>query len=106
MSPKGFEYTKPFTSDELKALHKYLMERGAHLAMKEKKEDEGSALLKVARQIEVIHYNAMIFEDICRLCDVDYDAIMLPLDELPKLVNTKDPVTQAILEWRLKHAGK
>jgi hypothetical protein len=112
MSPKkkGYEYHSTFTSDDLRAFHKFLMERGGHLAMEEKKEEEGSLLLKMARQIEVIHFNALIFEDIIRLyagdLEVNFDLAMMPLEEIPLHINDQDVGTRAIMEWRLKQVGK
>lgn len=56
---------------------------------------------KLARQIEVIGYNPLIFEDILAEYDIHCGPLDEPLEEMPLHINDESPVTVAVVKWRL-----
>lgn len=126
-----------YSTDELKALSKYLTDQAAAL----RKEDadkrgvsqgtniqlnntsignvtvnigggqllgdptdaaaQAEKLETFQKQLEVIHYNPLLFMDIIKRYDVDYDLMGLPLEELPLHINDPAIVAKTIVHWRL-----
>jgi len=64
--------------------------------------EESHQLMALARQIEVLHYNPMLFEDLIEQYDIQAGPLDEPLEDLPLHINDCGVVSQAVVKWRLQ----
>jgi hypothetical protein len=93
------------TSDDLKSLRTYLKQAADEALAIEPPDSEGAErLIKISRQIEVIRYNPLIFQDIIEEYDVDYAVVMeKPVDDLPMYINEAGILSKTLVKWRLSN---
>ena len=58
--------------------------------------------MAVARQIEVLHYNPMLFDSLLEEYEIQAGPLDQPLDQLPLHINDCGAVSQAVVRWRLQ----
>lgn len=63
--------------------------------------EQAEKLETFSKQLEVIHYNPLLFMDIIKRYEVDYDLMGVPITELPLHINDPDIVCKTIVHWRL-----
>jgi|WetSurMetagenome_2_1015567.scaffolds.fasta_scaffold613451_1 hypothetical protein len=92
----------PYTSDDLKSLSEYMKLCSFELVKKkaedEKNEDKSIELLQVARQLEALRFNPLLFESLLDEYEVPYSILEESLDTVALHIND---ISKAIVEWRL-----
>jgi len=105
-------------ADDLKNLADHLMATAEQLEREQQKkvglvqtilninsdeqiDDDVHVLRKLARQIEVIGYNPLIFEDIIKDYNIQAGPLDCPLDDTPLHINDEGYTSQVIVRWRL-----
>lgn len=108
-----------FSSDDLRDLTRYLKERADDLRKKESigtvktsvgsfgitsvtPTEESHQLVALARQVEALRYNPMLFADLLEQYDVEAGPMDQPLDQLPLHINDCGVISQAVVRWRLQ----
>jgi len=105
------------TEEHLRSLAAYLMTTAADIGKREKSGDPGKppaedpaaednkhALKSLARQIEVIDYNPVLFESILETYDLHVGSLEGPIENAPLHINDESAVEQAVVKWRLENA--
>lgn len=64
-----------YTSENLKELAKYLKERYRELKKDKENTEDPQPLMDLARQLDAIYYNELVFEDILKEYDVGYQLL-------------------------------
>jgi hypothetical protein len=59
---------------------------------------------KLARQIEALSYNPILFESLLEEYDIKAGPLDEPLEQVPRYINEEDPVALAVVKWRLENA--
>jgi hypothetical protein len=113
-----------FTEEHLRSLAAYLMETATDLEKKTSEktstpqlpnvgsgdppqvtDDPVHALRSFARQIEVTGYDPIIFDSLVEDYDLKVGSIEGPLEGVPLHMNDEDPVSIAVVKWRLANAA-
>ena len=104
------------TEELLRDLAAYLMETARDLERKDEEagtitmnsspagdavQDPIHDMRKLARQIEVLDYNPLLFSSLLEEYDLQVGPLDTPLENVPLHVNDESPVAQAIVTWRL-----
>ena len=93
-----------YTVDDLKSLSDYMKRCSFELIKKkdedEKNEEKSIELLQVARQLEAIRFNPLLFESIIEEYDVPYSILEEPLEKVALHINDAGAISKAIVEWR------
>jgi len=105
------------TEEHLRSLAAYLMTPAADIDKRAKGSDPGKpppedpaaednkhALKSLARQIEVIDYNPVLFESILESYDLHVGSLEGPIENAPLHMNDESAVEQAVVKWRLENA--
>jgi hypothetical protein len=112
-----------FTEEHLRGLTAYLLETAKDLDKASKEnppptplpiagsggppqttEDAVHALRSFARQIEVMGYDPILFAAMLENYDLKIGSLDQPLDNVPLHMNDEDPVSIAVVKWRLSNA--
>ena len=108
-----------FSADDLRDLTRYLKDRADDLRKKEdlgtvqtaigafgitsvQPTEESHTLMALARQIEVLHFNPMLFDSLLEEYDVQAGPMDKPLEDLPLHINDCGVISQAVVRWRLQ----
>lgn len=67
-------------------------------------DDPIHVIRKLARQIEVLSYDPVLFESMLEEYDLNVGPLDKPLEDVPLHINDESPVAQAIVKWRLENA--
>lgn len=112
-----------FTEEHLRSLAAYLIETAADMEKEASKktstpqlpnigsgdppqvtEDPVHSIRKFARQIEVLGYSPLLFQTLLENYDLNIGSLEGPLENVPLHVNDEDPVSLAVVKWRLANA--
>jgi hypothetical protein len=113
-----------FTEEHLRGLTAYLLETAKDLDKASKEnppspsplpnvgsgdppqvtDDAIHALRSFARQIEVMGYDPILFAAMLENYDLKIGSLDQPLDNVPLHMNDEDPVSIAVVKWRLSNA--
>ena len=89
-----------FSKDELKSLASFVQNTYKDNKM-DGPEEEVEACRKFWRQLEVIRYEPMLFEDICNEYNLDVGILTDERDNLPLRIADKGLLSNALVRWRL-----
>lgn len=90
-----------YTAENLMDLAKYLKERYRELKKDKNNTEDPQPLMDLARQLDAIYYNELIFEDILKEYDVSYQLMEEPLDDMPLHLNDAGILSHELVSWRL-----
>jgi hypothetical protein len=107
-----------FTGEHLRCLSAHLLTTAREALQKEKDgtlppewaagesstEDITSSMIKLARQIEILDYDPIMFESLLESYDLQIGSLDVPLEEVPLFVNDTNLVSYEIMKWRLENA--
>ena len=109
------------TEDHLRSLTTYLLTTADDLEKKDEAagtitfnspatpgalpQDPIHDMRKLARQIEVLSYNPLLFTALLEEYDLNVGPLEEPLDQVPLYINEENPVALAIVKWRLENAA-
>jgi hypothetical protein len=90
-----------YNEGDLKDLAAHLKEQAAERMKLEPPDEEGyNELVTVARQLEVIRFNPLVFQKILRDYDVEYDLLSRPLKEVPLHIHDAGLLSNVLVRWR------
>lgn len=67
-------------------------------------ENKSVELLQVARQLDAIYYNPLLFQTILEEYDVPFSILEEPLEEVALHINDAGAISKAIVQWRLTNS--
>jgi hypothetical protein len=67
-------------------------------------EDIAESMIKLARQIQILDYDAVLFESLLESYDLQIGSLDKPLEEMGLYVNDTNPVSYEIMKWRIENA--
>lgn len=93
-----------FNNEDLKSLADFLKLSSFELIKKKDEDPENEnrsvEILQVARQLEVIRYNPLLFQTILEEYDVPFQILEEPLETVALHINDAGALSKAIVEWR------
>ena len=111
-----------FTGEQLRSLATYLMAVAADLDKKSKEksstplpnvgsgdpahvtDDDVHAVRSLARQLEAIGYDPILFESLVEDYNLNVGSLEGPIENAPLHINDESAVEQAVVKWRLENA--
>jgi hypothetical protein len=90
-----------YNEDDLKDLAAHLKEQARERIKQEPPDEDGyNELVAVARQLEVIRFNPLLFQKILKNYDVEYDLLSRPIKEVPLHINDAGLLSNVLVRWR------
>jgi hypothetical protein len=91
-----------YSTEGLKSLSDYLKTTAKEALKGEPPDQEGhDQLMEVARQLEAIRYNPLLFKTILKKYQIDYGTILeKPLKQVPLHINDAGILSKTIVQWR------
>lgn len=89
-----------YTNEDLKDLSKYL--RVVEKENREENPEGADACQDLRKQLEVIGYEAFMFEGVFQRNDLDKSILKDPLEKLPLRMDERDLLPRSLISWRLE----
>lgn len=90
-----------YEAKKLKELAIYLKERYRELKKDKSNTEDPQPLMDLARQLDAIYYNELIFADILKEYSVSYQLMEESLDDMPLHINDAGILSRELVSWRL-----